>query len=124
MPAENLKRTWENTSGVGDVPERVNAVAGEMGVSAPACKWRLRNIGLLSRTDVEAIDDGLLGARDRRTCRNPEVSLFSRQFLSQIGLALDAGRFSVRRAAKLLGVSMTELAQILQAYGHKTYFEA
>ena len=124
MPAEELRRTWEATSAVGDVHERLNAVAGEMGVSAPACKWRLRNMGLLSRTEVEAIDDGILAAKDRQACRVPGVPLFSGQFLGQVALALDAGRLSVQRGAKLLGVSVTGLAQILQVYGHKTYFEA
>ena len=124
MPAETLRWAWEATSTVGDVTERLSAVAREMRVSAPACKWRLRNVGLLSRTDVEAIADGLLGARDHQACRDPEVPLFGGQFLGQIAFALDAGRLSVKRAARLLGVSMTELAQILQARGHKTHFEA
>lgn len=124
MPAETLERAWEATSAVGDVAERLNAVAREMRVSAPACKWRLRNVGLLSRTYVEATDGGLLATRGRQACRDREVPLFSGQFLGRIALALDAGRLSVRRAIKLLGVSMTELAQALQAYGHKTYFEA
>lgn len=124
MPAETLRRAWEATSAVGDVAERLNAVAREMRVSAPACKWRLRNLQLLSRADVKAIDGGLLAARGRQACRGREVPLFSGQFLGRIALALDAGRLSVRRAAKLLGVSMTELAQALQAYGHQTYFEA
>ena len=124
MPVEDLKRAWEATSKVRDVHERLNAIAGEMGVSSPACKWRLRNIGLLSKTDVEAIDDGLLGAQRRPACRTPEVPPFSGQFLGQVALALNAGRLSVQRAAKLLGVSVTELARILHAYGHKTYFEA
>lgn len=122
MPTEALKRAWEATSAVGDCAERLNEVAREMRVSAPACKWRLRNVGLLSRT--EAVDDGLLATRGRQACRDPEVPLFSGQFLGQIALALDAGRLSVKRAAKLLGVSMTELGQILQACGHRTYFDA
>ncbi len=124
MPAEELRGTWENTSGVREVRARVTDVAGEMGVSSLACRWRLQNLGLLSRTDVEAIDDGLWGEQRRPACRTLEAPHFSRQFVGQVGSALDAGRLSFQRGAKLLGVSMTGLAQILQAYGHKTYFEA
>ena len=124
MPAETLDRAWEATSAVADVAERLNAVAREMRVSTPACKWRLRNVGLLPRAAAEAIDDGLLAATGRPACRDPDVPLFSGQFLGQIAFALDTGRLSVKRAAKLLGVSMTELGQILQAHGLTTYFEA
>ena len=124
MPAETLERAWEATSAVEDVHERLNAVAGEMRASAPACKWRLRDLGLLSGTDAASVDVGLLAARGRQACQDPEVPPFSGRFLGQVAMALDAGRLSVKRAAKLVGVSMTGLAQILRAHGHKTYFEA
>ena len=124
MPEANLKRAWEARSGIGDVHERLNEVAGQMGVSSLACKWRLRNLELLSKAEVAAIDDGLLGAKRGLACRTSEAPLFSGQFMQRVASALDAGRHSVKRAANLLGVSVAELARILHAYGHETYFEA
>ena len=95
-----------------------------MGVSSLACKWRLHNLGLLSKADVEAIDDGLLGAKRGLDCWPGEIRPFSQGFMRRVASALDAGQLSVKRAAKLLGVSVTRLTRILRAYGHETYCEA
>ena len=124
MPAENLKRTWEATSAVGDVHERLNAVAGEMGISSPACKWRLRSLQLLSMADVEAIDDKLLGAKRGLVCWTSDPLPFGRRFVRCVASALDAGRLSVKRAAHLLDMSVARLARTLRAYGYETYSEA
>lgn len=124
MPESTMKRAWAANAGRGDMHERLNEVAGEMGVSSQACKWRLRNLGLLSRADVEAIDDRRLVSTHGLACWTGEVPQFSRDFSGVVAHALDTGRLSVKRAASLLGVSVTRLVEILRAYGHETYFEA
>ncbi|MDE2677853.1 MAG: XRE family transcriptional regulator [Gemmatimonadota bacterium] len=124
MPESTMKRAWAANTGHGDVHERLNEIAGEMGVSSQACKWRLRNLGLLSRAEVRAINDGLLAANGGSACGIGEVPSFSGNFIGVVARALDSGRLSVKRAARLLGVSVTRLAQILRAYGYETYFEA
>ena len=124
MPVACLRRAWEATSALRDVHQRLNGIAGEMGVSSHACKWRLHNLGWLSRADVDRIDDGLLSAKRGLRCFPDEVLPFSGEFIAQVASALDEGRLSNQRASGLLGVSPTELVGLLEAYGHETYFEA
>ena len=124
MPEATMKQAWAAKTADDAVHERVNEIAGEMGVSSLACKWRLRNLGLLSKAEVEAIDDGLLAANSALACWTTEVPTFSSHFIGVVAHALDMGRLSVRRAASLLGVSVTQLARILRTHGHETYFEA
>ena len=54
----------------------------------------------------------------------PPVERFSERFAQRIAAALEAGRLSVRRAASLLGLSLVELATLLQNYGIEPSFEA
>ena len=124
MPESTMKRAWAAKTGHGDMHERLNEIAGETGVSSQACKWRLRNLGLLSRAQVAAINDGLLAANGGLACRSGEVPWFSSDFIGVVARALDTGRLSVKRAARVLGVSVTRLEQVLRTYGHETYFEA
>ncbi|MCY4573033.1 MAG: XRE family transcriptional regulator [Gemmatimonadetes bacterium] len=124
MPEETMKQAWTRNGSGGDLHERVNETAGEMGVSSLACKWRLRNLDLLSKAEVEAIDDERLVANGALACWTTKVPSFSSHFVGVVAGALDTGRLSVKRAASLLGVSVTRLARMLRAYGHETYFEA
>ena len=124
MPTERLKQAWEATSAVGDVHQRLNGVANEMGVSSLTCQWRLRNIGLLSKQQAKVIDDGILVASRGLECRTSRLLPFSREFIRCVASALDAGRLSVKRAAHLLDMSVARLARTVRAYGHETYFEA
>jgi len=119
-----MKQAWTRNGSGGDLHERVNETAGEMGVSSLACKWRLRNLDLLSKAEVEAIDDERLVANGALACWTTKVPSFSSHFVGVVAGALDTGRLSVKRAASLLGVSVTRLARMLRAYGHETYFEA
>ena len=124
MPEMAVKSAWVGSADVGDSHRRLNGIAGEMGVSAQACKWRLFNLGVLSRSEVDSIDDGLLGVRPGSACRAAESLPFSRHFIAVVASALVSGRLSVKRAANLLAVSITRLGRLLRDHGHETYFEA
>ncbi len=124
MPEPTMKAAWAAKTAHGDMHERLNEIAGEMSVSSQACKWRLRNLGLLSRAEVEGIDDRLLAPNGGQACWTGEVPPFSSDFIGVVAHALDTGRLSVKRTARVLRVSVTRLAQILSTYGHETYFEA
>ena len=124
LPRETLTRAWEATSAVEGVQERLNAVAGEMRVSAPVCKWRLRNLQLLSGVDVEVVDDRLHGAKRRPECWTSDPLPFSREFIRLVALASNTGRLSVKRTARLLDMSMARLATVFRAHGQETYSEA
>ena len=124
MPAETLKRAWEATSAVRDIHARVSDVAGQLRVCSLACKWRLRDLQLLSRANAEAINDGLLGAKRGHECWTSGPRPFGREFVRCVASALNAGRLSVGRASHLLDMSVARLARTLRAYGNDTYYEA
>ncbi len=124
MPEAVLTAAWEVDARAGEIHDRVNVVAARFKVSSQACKWRLHNLGLLSKRDLDGIEDRHLARNGNVRCLDQEPSLFSGPFLERLSVALDAGRLSVKRATGLLGVSVTQLAEILQDRGHETYFEA
>lgn len=124
MPAAVLKPAWEVDANAGELHDRINEVAERFRVSSQAFKWRLYNLGLLSKRDPGGIDDRRLSRNGSLRCLDQEPSLFSGPFLERLSVALDDGRLSVKRATSLLGVSVTKLAEILQDHGHQTYFEA
>ena len=124
MPAPVLKPAWDSAADAGDMHDRINKVASQFRVSSQACKWRLFNLDLLSKSELDGIDDWRLSGNGRARCEGQERPLFGASFVERLSVALDGGRLSVKRAAALLGVSVTLLAEILHAYGHETYFEA
>ena len=124
MPAPALKPAWDSEADAGDMHDRINKVARQFRVSSQACKWRLFNLDLLPRSELDGVDDWRLSGNGSARCGGQERPLFSASFVERLRVALDGGRLSVKRAAALLGVSVTLLAEILHAYGHETYFEA
>ncbi len=124
MPAPVLKPAWDSEASTGDMHVRINRIASQFSVSSQACKWRLFNLNLLSKRELDGIDDWRLSRNGNARCEDRERPPFSASFVERLSVALDGGRLSVKRAAALLGVSVTLLAEILHAYGHETYFEA
>ena len=124
MPAAVLTPAWEADASAGEMHDRINMVAERFKVSSQACKWRLYNLGLLSKRDLDGIEDRRLSRNGNVRCLDQEQSLFSKPFLERLSVALDTGRLSVKRATGLLGVSVTQLTEILHDHGHETYFEA
>ncbi|MYD12137.1 MAG: helix-turn-helix domain-containing protein [Gemmatimonadetes bacterium] len=124
MPSATMDRAWNSGSRAADVHDRLNTIADAMRVSAQACKWRLFNLDLLSKSDLDGIEDRRLSRNGNVRCGDREPSLFSEPFVERLSVALDSGRLSVKRATGLLGVSVTQLAEVLGAYGHEAYFDA
>lgn len=123
MPGAIVRRRWESRATCGDVHDRINAVAADMRVSAQACKWRLHNLDLLSAGDLKSIEASRFTANAGRRCGDPEPLPFSGSFVKRVAVALDGGRLSVKRAARLLGLSVDDLAELLAAHGHEMYFD-
>ena len=123
MPAAVLTPAWEADASAGEMHDRINMVAERFKVSSQACKWRLDNLGLLSKGEVESIDTGLLATERNSACRETDVPPFSRLFAQRIATALNDGRLSVKRAAGVVGASPRSLAQMLQGYGHEACLE-
>lgn len=124
MPADTMRERWESRDTRADLHDWLNATAEELRVSALACKWRSFNLGHLSKADLADINDQRLVANGRPQDAAPPPRPFSERFVRRIAAALEAGRFSVKRAASLLGLSLAELATLLQNYGIEPSFEA
>src|SRR6266568_2590308 len=124
MPEPVLRARWKARDARTDLHEWLNETAADLRVSALACKWRLHNLGCLTKADLLDINDERLVANGRPAEAAPRVRPFSERFVQRIASAMDAGRLSVKRAASLLAVSMSELAALLQDYGIEPSFEA
>ncbi|WP_420634008.1 helix-turn-helix domain-containing protein [Candidatus Palauibacter sp.] len=124
MPETILRDHWEQQAMQADIHNRLNEAAAALRVSGVACKWRLFNLGLLSKTDLAGIDDRCLAANGRLSEVEQDDLPFSRPFIDRVAAALDTGRLSVKRTASLLDLRLPELASLLGDYGHRTYFEA
>lgn len=107
-----------------DLPARLVEGAEELRVSVEAYVRRLRRLHLLSREQVDALDDRLPIASGHSPGRGAAIPSFSGDFVRCVADALDAGRLSVRRAASVLDLSLQELASLLTCYGHEADFEA
>ncbi|MCG6987978.1 MAG: XRE family transcriptional regulator [Gemmatimonadetes bacterium] len=124
MPSALVESKWSARDPSADLHAVLNAIAVDLRVSATACKWRLHNLGLLSKADLEEIDDRRLVANGRPRDAAAPVPRFSLRFVQRIAEALDAGRLSVKRAASLLSLTLSELAQLLEEHGIEPSFEA
>lgn len=124
MPEPVLNTKWESRDTAVDLHTWINVLAADLRVSAVACKWRLHNLGCLTKADLLDINDQRLVANGRAENVAPSVRPFSEPFVRRIAAALDSGRLSVKRAASLLALSLRELAALLQDYGIEPSFEA
>jgi Zn-dependent peptidase ImmA (M78 family)/transcriptional regulator with XRE-family HTH domain len=115
MPERTLAPHWQARSG-GDIHAWLNATATEMLVTAVALKWRLVQLGWLSKTDLFDVDDRKLTANGRPKGEQPKPRLYSREFVERLHQALSVGDLSVRRAAGLLNCKFDDLADLFRSY--------
>jgi Zn-dependent peptidase ImmA (M78 family) len=123
MPAPTMAARWEARDVTSDVHDWLNDTAVDMRVSAVACMWRLHNLGLFTKANLQEIDERRLVANGRPLDAIAPIPKFSEQFVRCIAVALNAGRLSVKRAASLLSLTMQELAALLSDYGFEPSFE-
>jgi len=121
MP-ERILRAW--TGGGANTPASLpfgnkdawqswlNDRAYSLRVSTPALQWRLVQIGLLHKKDVDRDLDWFADTRKPQTIQKP----FSEEYLRVLHDALSAGRLSVRRAAGVLDMSIDDLAALFTQY--------
>jgi XRE family transcriptional regulator, fatty acid utilization regulator len=123
MPAGALSKLWENRGSV-DVHDWLNATATRFRVSATALKWRMRNLGHFMPADVAAIDEGRLVANGGTLADEAPPPPFSADFVRCIHAAVESGRLSLRRAAKLLGLRLSDFADLCRQYGLPLSYDA
>ena len=104
-------RAWWNTW--------LNDRAFDLRVSTPAFQWRLVQLGILPKSDV----DNALDWVDEREAPGGAPRLFGEDFVKVLGRGIDAGKISVRRAATLLGLTIDELADLFRAYSIEVPFD-
>ncbi|HVG45031.1 MAG TPA: XRE family transcriptional regulator [Longimicrobium sp.] len=110
MPASTLAARWAGRGGA-DVHDWLNATASVLRVTSVALKWRMHNLGHL---DAAQVRDELLA---RNTAREPLPRLFSAEFVTRVHAAVEAGRLSLRRAARLLDLDPAGFADLCRSYG-------
>ena len=117
MPAKVTRRArcWQQLNS-DELVDSLNVVASELKVTSSALRWRLVALGELPAARARAIPDTSL-----RNNGGLEVEshppLFSKPFAEVLGMALEQGHVSARRAASLLDSQVEELPEILAAHG-------
>lgn len=118
MPAKVLEKygDWK-TIHVPELPVRLNATANELRVTASALMWRLVALKWIDAGIAKRISAAAIRNNGRETAETEVPPLFSRPFMETIGLGIDQGHLSARRAASLLDTSVEELGELFTAHG-------
>lgn len=118
MPARVLDRfgDWSALDD-GDLIARLNSVADDLQVTASALKWRLVALEKLKLARARAIPEAALRNNGREVVVAAPPPLFSKPFMEVIGLAVEQGRISVRRAAGLLDLAVDDLMELFTTHG-------
>lgn len=114
MPSVIVSARWAARGG-GELSLWMSRTAAQLRVSVPALQWRLVNLGLMSKAQVQAT--GSTARQAAAAAQQKLPLLFSRRFIERVAGAVEAGRLSQRRAAALLDLSLAELADVCAAHG-------
>jgi Zn-dependent peptidase ImmA (M78 family)/DNA-binding XRE family transcriptional regulator len=115
MPERELEPLWRARSDE-NINAWLNRTAPAFLVSAKALKWRLTNLGWLSKADHMDIREAKLTANGRPPREQQNPRLFCEGFVRRMHTGLAKGQLSVRRAASLLEITIEELAQLFRDY--------
>ena len=100
---------------------RLNSTAAKLCVTSSALKWRLVSLGELNREIARSLPSEALRNNGREVEETFPPPLFSQPFAKVMALAIDDGRISVRRASRLLGMTVIEdLEDLFAAHGVKS----
>ena len=117
MPATVLRRhgkwrEWNRS----DLIRKINNAANELHVTADALRWRLVSLDMLGKSAAQEIPEHALRHNGRRLEHIGTPALFSKPFMDVIGRAIHRGRISVRRTARLLEMTIDDLADLFSAH--------
>ena len=107
----------------GELVGRLNSVAHELQVTASALKWRLVALDRLKPAVARTVPDAALRNNGRDVGAAAIPPLFSKPFMEVIGLAIDEGRVSVRRAGALLDLTVDDLGELFVSHGVQSPIE-
>jgi Zn-dependent peptidase ImmA (M78 family)/DNA-binding XRE family transcriptional regulator len=97
----------------------LNDRAYSLRVSTPALQWRMVQIGLLNKKDVDPLLDWWSDPSKQQ--RAP--LLFSQDYMRVLHAALSSGKLSVRRAAGVLDMTIDQLAALFTQYNLDVPFD-
>ena len=96
---------------------RLNAVATELQVSSSALRWRLVELGEVDDATARGLPEAALHKNGGTVAEDCPPVLFSQPFVEVLGLALEQGHLSMRRAASLLDLAIDDIADLFAAHG-------
>lgn len=109
LPEALLKQHWD-ARGKQDLTSWVIETADTFLVSRVVLKWRLVNLGLCERDDLD--DDELVDS----SSTEEKPLLFSKEFVRRIHWAIQHGELSVRKAASITDLTLDGLTQLFTSY--------
>ena len=117
MPEPVVRTAWKRR---GETHLRVWTIttAHSLRVSPKAMQWRLVNLDLNSKSQMVDVD----GESAEPGASPPP--LFSEAFVTRVRDAVEAGHLSLRRAASLLGLSLSAFAEVCRSYGLSLSYDA
>lgn len=115
MPDDVIAEFWSAYDGT-NLGLWLNQSASRLGVTAVALKWHMVTLKYLVRAEAMSVDDASL-VHNGAASPPPSPPPFNDEFVRTVHAAVDTGRLSLRRAAKLLGVGLGEFSVICQQYG-------
>ena len=124
MPAAVLRRRgdWNELSRP-ELLRQINAAADELHVAADALQRRLVSLGLLRKSTARELPEPSLRRNQRRPGDAAPPALYSEPFMAVLRRAIRRGRISVRRAARLLELTIDDLAELFPAHGLSCPFD-
>jgi Zn-dependent peptidase ImmA (M78 family)/transcriptional regulator with XRE-family HTH domain len=122
MPEKVLNALWQKRGAL-DINAWLNQTASIFFVTFRALKWRLINLGWLSKSDRSAVHDTATATSAYPKGIKEKPKLFCIDFVSRLHTGLEKGQISVRRAAALLFMKMDDLAKLLTDYERPVPFE-
>jgi Zn-dependent peptidase ImmA (M78 family)/DNA-binding XRE family transcriptional regulator len=117
MPDLVVRERWTQRGDV-ELEEWVGSTSRSLRVSPLALQWQLVNLGLLPKVQMVNVPG------DAPDPFSPKPSLFSAAFVSRVQQAVEAGRLSFRRAAGLLGLSLSDFADVCRSYGRPLSYDS
>lgn len=100
---------------------RLNLVADELYVTSSALRWRLVALGKLKKAVATSLPEAKLRNNGHKsTTQKVLPPLFSPSFMEVIGNAIEEGKVSVRRLARLFDMSVDDLSDLFAAQGLKS----
>lgn len=121
MPRASTMEAWKDHEHLPQT-ERILAMAARAGVSGPALKYRLLNLGLARKADLP--DDSEV-AQSRWLGERPEVLPlpYNARLIHVLHWAVEEGTLSLRKASKILGTDTAGLGELFRAYGRQLSYE-